>query len=108
MKLPLATAALFGAVQLWAGVTPASAETTPIVTANSRLGRGINLGNALDAPAEGVWGVVLQSEYFQTIRQAGFDSVRLPVRWSAHAGKEPPTPSTPFSPRASIGRSIRH
>lgn len=90
MKLPLAMAALFGAVQLWAGVTPAPAETTPIVTANSRLGRGINLGNALDAPAEGAWGVVLQSEYFQTIRQAGFDSVRLPVRWSAHAGKEPP------------------
>ena len=26
---------------------------------NSDLGRGINLGNALDAPNEGEWGVVL-------------------------------------------------
>jgi len=94
MKLPLAAAALFSAVQLWAGVAPAPAEatptTTPITTANARLGRGINLGNALEAPAEGAWGVVLKAEYFQTIRQAGFASVRLPVRWSAHAGKEPP------------------
>jgi len=52
---------------------------------NQRLGRGVNLGNALDAPSEGEWGVVLTNEYFDLIKQAGFNSIRLPVRWSAHA-----------------------
>jgi endoglucanase len=54
------------------------------------LGRGINLGNALEAPKEGEWGVTLKAEYFQAIKKAGFDSVRLPVRWSAHAGRKAP------------------
>jgi len=57
---------------------------------NQRLGRGINLGNALEVPYEGDWGVTLQSEYFSLIEQAGFQSVRIPIRWSAHAAIEPP------------------
>lgn len=56
-----------------------------IFAANKRLGRGINLGNALDAPNEGDWGVTLKAGYFKTIKAAGFDTVRLPVKWSAHA-----------------------
>ena len=54
------------------------------------FGRGVNLGNALEAPEEGQWGVVLKEEYFQKIHAAGFDSVRIPVRWSAHAGQSAP------------------
>lgn len=54
------------------------------------FGRGVNLGNALDAPSEGEWGVVLKEEYFDLIRSAGFDSVRIPARWSAHAEKTAP------------------
>src|SRR5262249_6238195 len=57
---------------------------------NKKLGRGINLGNALDAPREGAWGVTLKAEYFKAIKDAGFDTVRLPVKWSAHALGEPP------------------
>jgi endoglucanase len=53
-------------------------------------GRGVNLGNALEAPREGEWGVVLKEEYFDSIKSAGFDSVRIPVRWSAHADAAPP------------------
>ena len=65
-----------------------------------RLGRGVNLGNALEAPAEGEWGVVLREEYFPLIREAGFDTVRVPIRWSAHAWKEPPyTIDAPFFER---------
>jgi endoglucanase len=55
-----------------------------------KLGKGVNLGNALEAPKEGDWGVVLQEHYFQRIREAGFDTVRVPIKWSAHAGHEPP------------------
>jgi len=54
------------------------------------LGRGINLGNALDAPNEGEWGVTLQEEYFEAIQKAGFDNIRLPVRWSTHADSSAP------------------
>ena len=54
------------------------------------LGRGINLGNALEAPHEGDWGVTLKAEYFSKIKAAGFQNVRIPVRWSAHAASEAP------------------
>jgi len=53
------------------------------------FGRGVNL-SALEAPKEGDWGVVLKEEYFELIKSAGFDSVRIPVRWSAHAEASPP------------------
>lgn len=55
-----------------------------------QLGRGINLGNALEAPAEGAWGMEVKAEYLRAIREAGFDSVRLPVKWSAHAEARAP------------------
>ncbi|MEQ9264582.1 MAG: glycoside hydrolase family 5 protein [Balneolaceae bacterium] len=57
---------------------------------NIALGRGINLGNALEAPNEGDWGITLQAEWFSLIKQAGFSSVRIPVRWSAHTSAEAP------------------
>jgi endoglucanase len=65
---------------------PASA----IHSANQKLGRGINLGNALEAPKEGEWGVKLEAKYFKAIKDAGFATVRLPVRWSGHALAEAP------------------
>ncbi len=54
------------------------------------LRRGINLGNALDAPNEGDWGVTLAESDFAAMREAGFDHVRLPVRFDTHASPEPP------------------
>lgn len=57
---------------------------------NAKLGRGVNLGNALEAPNEGEWGVTLKSEYFDLIKNAGFTSVRIPIRWSAHAAANAP------------------
>ncbi|MDP9033756.1 MAG: glycoside hydrolase family 5 protein [Myxococcota bacterium] len=50
----------------------------------------MNLGNALDAPSEGDWGVVLKASDFSAVKEAGFDHVRLPARFSAHAGTTPP------------------
>jgi endoglucanase len=69
---------------------PEAEPPADIYAANKRLGRGINLGNALEAPQEGAWGVTLKAEFFPAIRAAGFDSVRLPIRWSAHALTEAP------------------
>jgi endoglucanase len=54
------------------------------------LRRGINAGNALDAPSEGAWGPRLDEAYFDHVAAAGFDHVRLPVRFSAHAGAAAP------------------
>ncbi|MBK8944565.1 MAG: glycoside hydrolase family 5 protein [Ignavibacteriae bacterium] len=51
---------------------------------NKKISRGISLGNALEAPNEGDWGVKILPEYFKFIKDAGFSSVRIPIRWSAH------------------------
>ena len=64
--------------------------TADAAAVNAALGRGLNLGHALEAPFEGAWGVTLEAGDFDTIAAAGFDSVRVPVRWSAHAGESPP------------------
>jgi endoglucanase len=57
---------------------------------NKRLGRGVNLGNALEAANEGDWGMVLEEDFFRIIKEGGFDSVRVPIRWDAHADKKAP------------------
>lgn len=57
---------------------------------NRRLGRGLNLGNALEAPKEGEWGMTLEEGFFSIIRQGGFQSVRVPISWSSHAAQESP------------------
>lgn len=71
-------------------VTAAPDTASPAAHFNELLGRGINLGNALDAPKEGEWGVVLRSDYFREIKKAGFNSVRIPVSFSPHAAQQPP------------------
>lgn len=65
-------------------------ETNAFVQ-NQKLGRGMNLGYALEAPDhEGAWGVVLKEDYFKEIAKKGFQTVRIPIRWSDHASKELP------------------
>jgi endoglucanase len=54
------------------------------------LGPGMNFGNALEAPKEGEWGLKLEASYFKIIKDAGFRSIRVPVKWSAHAEKVAP------------------
>ncbi len=48
------------------------------------LGRGVNLGNMLEAPHEGDWGVRLEPAFIEMTARH-FQTVRLPVRWSNHA-----------------------
>jgi endoglucanase len=82
----LAAIFLFSAIVLSdAGNAIAEEQVAGINSLAARLGRGVNLGNALEAPQEGEWGVRIQASYFREIKAAGFDSVRLPVKWSGHA-----------------------
>src|SRR5438094_6814552 len=81
---------LTGAAAPAHGQPPDKGDKAAIHAANKKLDRGINLGNALEAPKEGAWGVTLRAEYFKTIKDAGFASVRLPVKWSAHAQADSP------------------
>ena len=47
--------------------------------------RGVNFGNMLEAPVEGDWGLEVTPEFIDSAAAVGFESVRLPVRWSNHA-----------------------
>src|SRR4051812_28209034 len=64
-------------------------RTLARVTAPQSLGRGISFGGALDddRPDGGRW---LREAHFDAVRAAGFDTVRLPVKWSAHQGAHRP------------------
>lgn len=60
------------------------------------LGRGINMGNFLESPlsdgGEGAWvgGRLIQENDFTIIKNAGFKTVRIPIRWDDYAGTSSP------------------
>jgi len=58
--------------------------------ATADLKRGMNFGDAMDAPNEGDWGWTLSASDFAAVRAAGFDHVRVPMRISSHADAKPP------------------
>ena len=87
-----------------AGYTPPSfpdPEPTPEISGLSvdkvyeALGLGWNLGNQLDAHANGVsgetlWGNPIVSQtLFDGVAQAGFKSIRIPITWMGHIGPAP-------------------
>jgi endoglucanase len=70
-----------------------SAEEPPTAyEINERLGRGINMGNAFEAPTESAWGNPWQPHYFRIMSELGFSHVRIPIRWttSARSSETPP------------------
>lgn len=46
--------------------------------------RGINLAGDFEVEPRGAWGTPIQASYFDRIAKAGFDHVRIPIRWSSH------------------------
>ncbi len=58
-----------------------SQNRIPAFEMNERLGRGVNMGNAFEAPSENEWGNPWMPEYFDIMADLGLDHVRLPVRW---------------------------
>jgi endoglucanase len=67
-----------------------ASQESPVFEANKRLARTVNFGNALEAPKEGDWGLTLKEGYFESIKDAGFTAIRLPVKFSAHALENAP------------------
>ncbi|MDG3039780.1 glycoside hydrolase family 5 protein [Roseicyclus marinus] len=59
------------------GLSAGRSDAFPVATC-------VNLGNALDAPREGDWGPPITFEDLVWIANQGFDTVRLPVRFSGH------------------------
>ncbi len=91
ITLLLASLALVGfhATDVLAQASESRTEAN-MFEANKRLGRGINLGNFLEVPRDQTWGVEIQTDHLATIKSAGFDSIRLPVKWSDYAGNLAP------------------
>ncbi|HEX5268963.1 MAG TPA: cellulase family glycosylhydrolase, partial [Gemmataceae bacterium] len=81
---------LFCSLAVLTGPVGAGEEKKDAAHFNRLLGRGINFGNALESPREGEWGLTLKADYFEAIKKAGFNSVRVPIRWSSHAADKPP------------------
>jgi endoglucanase len=87
------------AVALLAVVWPASAlraaadvNLNDPFAVNKLIGRGIDIGNALDREVEkdDQWSFIVKDEHFQLIKDAGFNSVRLTIRWSTRTMKKSP------------------
>ena len=68
----------------------------PNVSANAQnelpafdMKRCVNMGNSFERPKDGDWGGPLLLENFSKIKGKGFDTVRIPVRWSDYTGPAP-------------------
>lgn len=70
-------------------------ELSEAVAYAQTLGMGWNLGNNLDAHADGIsnetcWGnPAATQKLFTALKNVGFKSVRIPVTWMGHIGKAP-------------------
>ena len=63
------------------------AEARVAFERNRRLGAGINLNGVLDGNSNGA---PLKAGSIKGIADAGFQSIRLPIRWASHVSKEAP------------------
>jgi len=57
--------------------------------------RCMNMGGALEAEREGDWGYKIRKQDFTTLRLAGFDTVRVPIKFSAHTETRAPYKISP-------------
>jgi len=54
-----------------------------------KMKRCVNMGNSLETPNGVSWGRPYAAADYNRIRAAGFDTVRIPIRWSDYTGPEP-------------------
>lgn len=62
----------------------------PANTAPFKVRRCMNMGNALEASNEGDWGYRITAQDLRIVAAAGFDTVRIPIRWDAHTNHRAP------------------
>ena len=67
-----------------------AAHTQVVNKAYFPVRKCINMASALEAPKEGEWGYTIRERDMATIAEAGFDTVRIPIKWSAHADTQAP------------------
>ncbi|MDA3892852.1 MAG: cellulase family glycosylhydrolase [Salinivirgaceae bacterium] len=87
-KSNLTLIALVFALLVWSGNAMAQMTANEAVKA---MGRGINLGNTLEPEQEAGWNNgPAQEYYFDMYKEAGFATVRIPVRWDKHTATTAP------------------
>ena len=69
---------------------PQQTQAAHVPRAPFPVERCLNVAGALEAPHEGDWGYKIRERDFRTIRAAGFDTVRVPIKFSAHALEQAP------------------
>ncbi len=81
------------------GTPPTSPDRSSAITASdgqlnpntqaAALGKGINMGNMLESERGG-WSIEICEEFFEIVKTKGFQSVRVPIRWSDYTAKTAP------------------
>ena len=64
--------------------------TKPVSATPFKVRRCMNMGNALEADNEGDWGYKITAQDLRVVAEAGFDTVRIPIRWDAHTAHRAP------------------
>ena len=80
----LALVACGGAGLSASDVAPGDGARADLAVGSPGIGRCMNISGALEAEYEGQWGYTVDFGHIDAIAEAGFDTIRLPVRWSAH------------------------
>jgi aryl-phospho-beta-D-glucosidase BglC (GH1 family) len=82
MRTMMIAVALLGGLQSKAQLSPADAI--------KQMGRGINVGNTMEAPTEGSWNSAIKEYYFDDYKTAGFTCIRIPITWDGHTATTSP------------------
>ncbi|MGA2244385.1 MAG: glycoside hydrolase family 5 protein [Verrucomicrobiota bacterium] len=68
---------------------PVPGRNTPAYRAARWFRHGVNLGDYLETPPGGKWGVAVSADEFSAMKREGFDHVRVPIGWHHYAGPGP-------------------
>lgn len=91
MNRKLFAALLPAAAMTLAPISALAAQAARAVTPPLPVGTCINMGNTLEPPTEGAWGgKPARKADFARIKAAGFDTVRIPVRWHNKSSDKAP------------------
>lgn len=70
-------------------------SVSPMPASYMPVRRCMNMGGALEANYEGEWGYKIRAQDFNKIKKAGFDTVRVPIKFSAHTETRAPYTISP-------------